>query len=299
MTRISAKEAYSNRDLIAQIARLKTYVEKGTFKEVSTSYSGGVLTLTFTAYDDSTQSFNIPMDSIVGITGDQVGNTVTLHVEFASGTVVDIPYTFPNADVSPTPDTLGLRDGSGYLKALSPAVGVHDNNLANGTKVKDELDNYAPMVRTTGNQTVNGVKKQRTTVTGTYMIDRVPTTSALEILKIDNATAGVYLFHLIVSGRFDLFMLRVGVTIDGNGDVSTVTAAAQGIYALSNIRQIVAGARCNDGTLRLTLRAKSGNTSISAMPMNCNVDGLTKTMDLSPYGNITSLANMTGYVEEP
>ena len=158
MTRVSVKEAYSNRDLIAQIARLKTYVEQGTFKEVSTSYSGGVLVLTFTAFDDSTQSFNVPMDSIVGITGDQVGNVVTLHVEFASGTVVDIPYTIANADTSPTPDTLGLRDGNGYMQAASPAVGIYDTNLANGTKVKNELDNYAPMVRTTGNQTINGVK---------------------------------------------------------------------------------------------------------------------------------------------
>lgn len=158
MTRVSVKEAYSNRDLIAQIARLKTYVEQGTFKEVSSSYSDGVLVLTFTAFDDTTQSFNIPMDSIVGITGDQVGNTVTLHVEFASGTVVDIPYTIANADTSPTPDTLGLRDGNGYLKAASPAVGVYDTNLANGTKVKDELDNYAPMVRTVNNQTIAGSK---------------------------------------------------------------------------------------------------------------------------------------------
>ena len=159
MTRVSVKEAYSNRDLIAQIVRLKTYVEQGTFKEVSTSYSGGVLVLTFTAYDDSTQSFSIPMDSIVGITGDQVGNVVTLHVEFASGTVVDIPYTIANADTSPTPDTLGLRDASGKLFAADPASGATDTSLVTANWVSQTGDS-APnnLVHRSGNETVTGIK---------------------------------------------------------------------------------------------------------------------------------------------
>lgn len=159
MTRVSVKEAYSNRDLIAQIARLKTYVEQGTFKEVSSTYIDGELVLTFTAFDDSTQSFNIPMDSIVGITGDQVGNTVTLHVEFASGTVVDIPYTIANADTSPTPDTLGLRDGSGKLFAADPASGATDKTLVTANWVSQTGDS-APnnLVHRTGNETMDGVK---------------------------------------------------------------------------------------------------------------------------------------------
>ena len=36
------------------------------------------------------------------------------------------------------------------------ATGTADTKAANGTKVKNELDNYAPMLRTTGNQTKAG-----------------------------------------------------------------------------------------------------------------------------------------------
>jgi len=38
------------------------------------------------------------------------------------------------------------------------ATGTADTKAANGNKVKNELDNYAPMVRTTGNQTIDGTK---------------------------------------------------------------------------------------------------------------------------------------------
>ena len=37
------------------------------------------------------------------------------------------------------------------------ATGTADTKAANGTKVKNELDNYAPMIRTTGNQTKSGI----------------------------------------------------------------------------------------------------------------------------------------------
>lgn len=63
-----------------------------------------------------------------------------------------------------TAATIPIRDANGYMKAASPAVGVYDNNLANGTKVKDELDNYTPMVRTTGTQLIGGNKSFNTFV---------------------------------------------------------------------------------------------------------------------------------------
>ena len=201
MTRVSVKEAYSNRDLIAQISRLKTYVEQGTFKEVSTSYSGGVLVLTFTAYDDSTQSFNIPMDSIVGITGDQVGNTVTLHVEFASGTVVDIPYTIANADTSPTPDTLGLRDANGKLFAADPASGATDKTLVTANWISQTGDSSPNnVVHRTGNETVAGSKTFNNFIVGESKFSRYlsSSTNSGKWVRVGTIVSNALHFHASV-----------------------------------------------------------------------------------------------------
>lgn len=50
------------------------------------------------------------------------------------------------------------RDSTGYLQAATNSTGTKSNILATGTRVQNDLDAYAPMVRTTGNQTIAGVK---------------------------------------------------------------------------------------------------------------------------------------------
>lgn len=44
-------------------------------------------------------------------------------------------------------------------------TGVFSDQIASSNKVKNELDNYAPMIRTTGNQTIAGIKTFTTTNT--------------------------------------------------------------------------------------------------------------------------------------
>ena len=54
-------------------------------------------------------------------------------------------------------------------------TGLIDGQAANGNKVKNELDNYAPMVRTTGNQTIAGTKTLTSTVVRKTAIAPAPT----------------------------------------------------------------------------------------------------------------------------
>lgn len=53
---------------------------------------------------------------------------------------------------------LGGCDLRSTVKVPTVATGTFDDNAANGTKVKNELDNYAAMVRTANNQNVTGDK---------------------------------------------------------------------------------------------------------------------------------------------
>ena len=64
-----------------------------------------------------------------------------LDVHLAGNQTVNDVKTFSSSPVVPT-----------------VATGTADTKAANGAKVKNELDNYAPMVRTTGNQDMVGIK---------------------------------------------------------------------------------------------------------------------------------------------
>lgn len=57
-----------------------------------------------------------------------------------------------------TADTIPIRDANGYVQGATNTTGTRDNVLTNGTRVQNDLDNYASMVRTSGNQTISGNK---------------------------------------------------------------------------------------------------------------------------------------------
>ena len=69
-----------------------------------------------------------------------------------------------NLDVGGKLDVTGDITGNnasliGAVTVPTEATGTFTLKAANSTKMKNELDNYAPMVRTTGNQTLTGVKE--------------------------------------------------------------------------------------------------------------------------------------------
>lgn len=56
----------------------------------------------------------------------------------------------------------GTQTITGIKNVPLEATGTASNQIASSQKVKNELDNYAPMVRTTGNQTIGGTKTYTT-----------------------------------------------------------------------------------------------------------------------------------------
>ena len=68
-----------------------------------------------------------------------------------------------DADVTGALDVTGAITGNdasliGTVTVPTEPTGTFTMKSANGTKVKNELDNYAPMVRTSGNQEISGDK---------------------------------------------------------------------------------------------------------------------------------------------
>lgn len=61
-------------------------------------------------------------------------------------------------DLASAQTVTGVKTFSASPVVPTVATGTADTKAANGTKVKNELDAYTPMVRTTGNQTIAGAK---------------------------------------------------------------------------------------------------------------------------------------------
>ena len=67
----------------------------------------------------------------------------------------------------------GVKTFSSSPVVPTVATGTADTKAANGTKVKNELDNYSSMVRTTGNQNIGGIKSFTGTITiKSFNVDR-------------------------------------------------------------------------------------------------------------------------------
>lgn len=94
-------------------------------------------------------------------------DTVELKVQTAEGNIVTIQGQIvalqtadgQNVKITGNQTIDGVKTFTSSPMVPTVATGTFDDKAANGTKVMNELDNYAPMVRTTGDQTLVGVKK--------------------------------------------------------------------------------------------------------------------------------------------
>ena len=96
---------------------------------------GGALTVTGTA------TVPAPVNNTDAANKKYVDDQDALDVKLAGNQTVADVKTFSSSPVVPT-----------------EATGTFSTKAANSDKVKNELDNYAPMVRTTGNQAIGGKK---------------------------------------------------------------------------------------------------------------------------------------------
>lgn len=195
-----------------------------------------------------------------------------------------------------TPATLPIRDTNGYIKAASPATGVYDNNLANGTKLKNELDNYAPMVRTTDIQNVGGIKRF---LNSFYYAQRVAGISAFELFRIP-VIANTKMFMDLYS-RFGSAILEVIVATNGTDTVNSITinkavVSSTSIYAACIYTYI------DSGNLIVCVgNAINANSYYSINFKGCENDdnGILINPDITYCGAVRSTTGVTNAVVFP
>lgn len=95
-----------------------------------------------------------------GESSQSIAGDVNVVGAFSAGATNLNGATAINANASVVGDLSVSGDTtlSGVTTVLTQTTGVFSNQAASSLKLKNELDNYAPMVRTSGNQTISGGK---------------------------------------------------------------------------------------------------------------------------------------------
>lgn len=167
------------------------------------------------------------------------------------------------------------RDSSGYLQGATNTTGTKSNILATGTRVQNDLDNYAPMVRTTGNQTIAGVK----TFTSTPVIEYAGSggTYALEIkntalVKGTAPTSATYPFYITIKDKNGARLNDpIGVSIPKNATEGQIEFKAPKI----------------DGTMAVDLAVHAGYITASTRAYDP-----THTTDVATIGTLDAYTPM-------
>lgn len=189
MTRVSLKEAYDNKDVVAQIYAIRDIAEGAE----DTADSAVTTANTASAHVDAlvpqvegavqnannaSASAQTSAQTVAGyenrlsaVEGETAGldsdlGAVELRVTTAEGQIVTIQGRVTaletadgqNVKLTGTQTIGGVKHFANPPTAPTTETGLWDVQVANGQKVKNELDNYSPMVRTTGNQDIAGTK---------------------------------------------------------------------------------------------------------------------------------------------
>lgn len=101
-------------------------------------------------------------------------DTVELKVTTAEGNIVTIQgqiVALQNMQGDCVKKAGATQTVTSQIMVPTTATGVRDTQIANGTRIQNDLDNYTPMVRTTGNQVISGIKQFATKVKFSSVFD--------------------------------------------------------------------------------------------------------------------------------
>ena len=167
---------------------------------------------------------------------DYVVNIAKLNARLTDGSVTKIGTSNVGSDTKPiklvagvptviTNDLVDLPSAQAITGAKTvplETTGVFSNQIASSNKVKNELDNYAPMVRTTGNQSIAGNKTFTGSVASTTVLQAATSgnspTIQVKYMIADNTDSNIYYYPSIAFlDRNDDRAARLTVTKHPNG----------------------------------------------------------------------------------
>lgn len=194
------------------------------------------------AWQGTPDNDHIPTEKLVSNTlatkVDKLTTTGTYAYTHASGTQGEIAI-----NGGAVASTLALRDANAYLTAATNATGTKDNVLTTGTRVQNDLDNYSPMVRTTGNQSISGVKTFNSYIHGITDYQRYASagTNGGKWIKVGSVASNqtafsmtvIYSYGIVfVTGKSDLITIKSFKAVNSTDPAMAMVKEADGTFTI-------------------------------------------------------------------
>ena len=154
MTRVSLKEAYDNKDVVAQIYAIRD-IDEG---------AGDTANNAVTTANTASAHVDKLVPQVEGAVTN--ANNASASAQASAQTVAGYENRVTALETADEQNVkLSGNQNIGGIKTVpTEATGTRSQQIANSEKVGAELDEYAPMVRTTGNQEIAGIKSIKGTL---------------------------------------------------------------------------------------------------------------------------------------
>ena len=148
MTRASLKEAYDNKDVVAQIYAIRDIAE-GAEDTANNAVSTA---------NTASEHVDALVPQVEGAV--QNANNASASAQQSANTVATYDARLTVVEDADAQDVklTGDQTITGMKTVPTEATGTRSQQIANSAKIGAELDNYGPMVRTTGAQSIYGRK---------------------------------------------------------------------------------------------------------------------------------------------
>ena len=187
----------------------------------------------------------------------QLSNTVA----GCSAVIADLEDQMPNK-VDRTGDTM-----TGPLNVIDTVTGSRNAQAVNGNRLQNDLDNYAMMLRTTGNQTSTGIKQ------GSWSMYRMRNPDATN----DNK----WLRYCSMDTNYAITMMRF-VGRRGNNGYAYCEAIVSGVNPYTRVYPIINVPASNVFQIQCSINSDTGKMEIWIH-----------------YNNVTNLREMTVEIDSP
>lgn len=298
MTRVSLKEAYDNKDVVAQIYAIRDIAEGAedtANNAVSTANTASEhVDALVPQVEGAVQNANNASASAQASAQTVAGyenrlSNVELKITTVEGNIVTIQGRITALETADGQNVKlsGDQNITGIKTVPTEATGTRSQQIANSAKVGAELDNYAPMVRTTGNQEIAGIKS----ITGTlldrcaYCKNTTGVDGAVPLYKLPTATKndGYLKTALLLAGRTTTTSITEIVWNDGTLTKTDVVGTQPNTFSIMSD---------TNGDYWLCIRLSSNN-SISAFQI-CAFRNAGFDARMQPISN-SETPNMTGW----
>lgn len=222
MTRVSLKEAYDNKDVVAQIYAIR---------DIAEGAEGNANSALSTA-NTASEHVDALVPQVEGAV--QNANNASASAQASAQTVAGYENRLSALEGADAQNVklAGAQNITGIKTVPTEATGTLSQQIANSAKVGAELDNYASMLRTTGNQTkVGKLTFRQTDNEPSLAINR----SAVDIEKPTSSPQNIEVFTLGDTNGTILATFMVQRRPDNGATLYISIRNANGTYKFVNI----------------------------------------------------------------